>query len=121
MAEPINDGYTTPATIKGVDGKVYQIEFRPMLGAKRARLFGGTIQLSRMGWAGMQAAADATVSAICDFLVSLSIDGLPQKIDTATVGALEPDVFEAIERYITRESIPEKQEEPSQEEKDAKN
>ncbi len=105
-AKPIADGYTCEVTITGVDGKEYAFAYRPMLGARRMRLYAGVTQLSLRGWQGMQAAAKATCEAIADHLISLSVDGKPMPVSVDAVDSLEPDVLESLENYVTRISLP---------------
>ncbi len=96
----IPDGYTRdeiiPATPRHPE---VQIVYRPMLAPERRRLTLQTVRLNARGPEGMDAASQLVIAAVAAKLVSwdlLDAAGSLCEICPATVGALEPNLFEKI-------------------------
>jgi hypothetical protein len=96
----IDDGYTRDELIAAARWHPeVQIVYRPMLAPERRRLTLQTVRLNARGEGGIDAASQLVIAAVAARLVSwdlLDSAGSLREICPATVGALEPNLFEKI-------------------------
>jgi hypothetical protein len=96
----IDDGYTRDETIAAAKWHPeVQIVYRPMLSPERRRLTLQTVRLNARGTGGIDAASQLVIAAVAAKLVSWDLvdpAGGLREICPATVGALEPNLFEKI-------------------------
>jgi hypothetical protein len=104
----IPDGYTREMLIAEADGHpAVRVAYRPMLADERGRLVLQTVRLAEYGFTARAAAGKMFVGAITSRLVSWDVvedspgGGMPIEIDSATVAALAPELFEKIAIAIT--------------------
>jgi len=95
-----SDGYTRDEIITATPRHPeVQIVYRPMLTAERRRLTLQTVRLNSRGPDGIDAASQLVIAAVAAKLVGwdlLDSTGKLSEICPATVGALEPNLFEKI-------------------------
>ena len=96
----IDDGYTRDELIAAARRHPeVRIVYRPMLAPERRRLTLQTVRLNARGEGGIDAASQLVIAAVAAKLVSWDLAdsaGQPREICPATVGALEPNLFEKI-------------------------
>ena len=96
----IDDGYTRDEIIDATKRHpAVRIVYRPMLAPERRRLTLQTVRLNARGEGGIDAASQLVILAIAAKLVSWDLAdsaGSLREICPATVGALEPNLFEKI-------------------------
>ena len=121
----IDDGYTRdeviPAAKRHPD---VQIVYRPMLAPERRRLTLQTVRLNTRGEGGIDAASHLVIAAVAAKLVSWDLvdaAGRLREICPATVGALEPNLFEKIYAAVAGFDDPVAADGAGQEEANVKN
>jgi hypothetical protein len=96
----IDDGYTRDEIIAAARRHPeVRIVYRPMLTPERGRLTLQTVRLNARGAGGIDAASQLVIAAVAAKLVSWDLvdsAGILREICPATVGALEPNLFEKI-------------------------
>src|SRR5579872_1240292 len=96
----IDDGYTRDEVIAAARWHPeVRIVYRPMLAPERRRLTLQTVRLNAQGEQGINTASQLVIAALAAKLVSWDLadaDGQLREICPATVGALEPNLFEKI-------------------------
>jgi hypothetical protein len=96
----IDDGYTRDEIIAAARRHPeVRIVYRPMLSPERRRLTLQTVRLNARGEGGIDAASQLVIAAVAAKLVSWDLvdsSGNLREICPATVGALEPNLFEKI-------------------------
>jgi hypothetical protein len=96
----IDDGYTRDDVIAAARWHPeVRIVYRPMLAPERRRLTLQTLRLHAQGEQGVNTASQLVIAAVAAKLVSWDLAdsaGTLREICPATVGALEPNLFEKI-------------------------